>query len=250
MKLFVIVLCLLSERFLIHSISYQRFSWFTQYYLSIKTLIDKYHFSEKPALMLALIVLPLTLVVGLVYWLTSSILFGLLALIANIVIFFYCLGPHNPFYPAIENNLDSTDEEQVGLYLARVNDQLFSVIFWYIIGGPIAALALRLISLSQNIEQVALLAKGSTEILEWIPARLTVLLYLLVGNFQAGFKRLTQFLLAKPALNNQMLSECGLLAVRVSDSEPIPMPVAESLVEHAVTVLLVLIALFTLVAWL
>lgn len=249
MKLLVILLCLLSERFLIHSASYQRFSWFEHYYLSIKNIMDKYNLPANTALMLALIVVPPIVVVSLIYLLLDSILFGLFGFIINIVLFFYCLGPQNPFYP-LDAPSDSSNEERVGAYLAAVNNQLFSVIFWYVIGGPIAALVFRLISLSQNIPQVELLAKDVTELLEWIPARLTVLLYLLVGNFQAGSKRFMHFFLAKPALNLQMLSECGLLAVRYNGLEEVPMPIAEKLVEHATIVLLVLIALFTLVAWL
>jgi AmpE protein len=249
MKLLVIVLCLLSERFLIHSISYHRFVWFERYYLFIKNLIDKNNILNNTALMLALIVLPITIITSLVYLAVDSILFGLLGLLFNIALFFYCLGPKNPFYPIIDTDVE-VPEHSAGTYFAEVNNQLFSVIFWYVIGGPIAALFFRLISLSKTIPSVAVLAKDTTEILEWIPARLTVLLYLLVGNFQLGFQRFTGFLLVKPALNDQMLSECGLLAVRSNEFEEVPMPIAETLVEHAVIVLLVLVALFTLAAWL
>jgi AmpE protein len=71
-----------------------------------------------------------------------------------------------------------------------------------------------------------------------------------VGNFQSGFKRFIQFILAKPAVNHQMLSECGLLAACHNESDDVPMPIAEKLVEHAIIVLLVFISLFTLAAWL
>jgi AmpE protein len=247
MKLLVILLCLLSEYFLIHSVSYQRFSWFEHYYLSIKGIIEKNNISINPSIMLVFIVLPITLVVGILYFLLHSLLFGLIGLIINIVIFFYCLGPQNPFYPVTEVNTETSNELYVSSYLAKVNNELFAVIFWYIVGGPIAALVFRLISLSQNINQVEHLATDLTQALEWIPARITVLLYLLVGNFQAGFKRFTHFILMKPNLNNQMLSECGLSALRNNDEE-IPMSIAEHLVEHAVIVLVVLLALFTLAA--
>lgn len=248
MKLLVIILCLLSEYFLIHSISYKRFVWFDQYCMSIKDVVNKNKIFTNPALMLACIVLPIILVVGLLYLVLHSLLFGLIGLIINIAIFFYCIGPQNPFYPIAVTNADYNDED-VGTYLAQVNNELFAVIFWYIVGGPIAALLFRLISLSQNINPVEHLARDITEALEWIPARITVLLYLLVGNFQAGFKRFIHFVLKKPHENKQMLSECGLLAVRNTEEE-IAMSVAEHLVEHAVIVLLVLLALFTLAAWL
>lgn len=250
MKLFVIMVCLLSEWFLIHSVSYQRFAWFERYYLFIRHTMDKYTIPRHAASVLLFVVLPILLIVGLVYLLLASILFGLLGLIVNLVIFYYCIGPQNPFYPVNDVTVNSLNDVHVGSYLAQVNNQLFAPIFWYIIGGPIAVLAFRLISLLQTSDTAGLLARTITEILEWIPARLTVLLYLLVGNFQAGFKRFTHYMIAQPNLNKQMLSECGLLAIRSNNEEEIPMSTAEQLVEHAVIVLLVLLSLFTLVAWL
>lgn len=248
MKLLVIVLCLLSERFLIHSVSYRRFQWFEHYYLSIKGFVDRYK-PNNNILLLVSIILPIMLITGLIYLLLNSILFGLLGLVFNVVVFYYCLGPKNPFYPTMAINEDAS-EQVAGIYFAEVNNQLFSVVFWYVIGGPLAALFFRLISLSRTIDSVAFFAKDLTEVLEWIPARLTVLLYLLVGNFQLGFRRFSAFLLAKPSSNEQMLSECGLLAARSNEFDEAPMPNAETLVEHAAIVLLVLIALFTLAAWL
>jgi AmpE protein len=47
-----------------------------------------------------------------------------------------------------------------------------------------------------------------------------------------------------------MLSICGLQALGYSEEEEVLFPRAETLVEHALVVLLVLIALFTMVSWL
>ncbi len=247
MKLMVIVVCLLSERFLMHSLSYQRFSWFGDYSQRILQLVNKNNQLSNPWLLLAIIVAPLILITAFVYFILHGILFGFVGLILSIIIFFYCLGPQNPFYPVSDDG--SNGITLVANYLAQVNSQLFSVIFWYVVAGPIAVLAYRVISLSQAIPAVAEQAKQVTDVLEWVPARLTVLLYLLVGNFQKGFALFQHYIFSKPSLNNQLLSECGILAVRSNETEVVPMPVAESLVEHAVIVLLVLIALFTLVAW-
>jgi len=49
MKLLVIVLGLLSERFLIHSLSYQRFHWFKNYYSWINHL-GNYLLSGHPSI--------------------------------------------------------------------------------------------------------------------------------------------------------------------------------------------------------
>lgn len=249
MKLMVIVLCLLSERFLIHTISYQRFAWFGDYSQFINKHIENNHFFNNQWVKLAAIILPIILIVSIIYFLFGTILFGFAGLILSIIIFYYCLGPQNPFYPLSSINNDSHNQS-VGNYFAQVNSQLFALIFWYIIGGPITAVAYRLITLCQNIDSVNKEAVQATEILEWIPARITALLYLLVGNFQRGFSIFINYFIVKPDANSKLLSECGIQAVQVTDSDEVPIPVAETLVEHATIVLLVFIALFTLIAWL
>ncbi|TAL65146.1 MAG: hypothetical protein EPN84_01965 [Legionella sp.] len=246
MKLLVIVICLLSERFLMHSMSYQRFSWFADYAKRILQLDEKSTYLKSPWLKLATIVLPIVITSAIIYCALYSIIFGFAGLILSIIIFFYCLGPQNAFYPVTEKEVK---QPQIGHYFALVNSQLFAVIFWYILAGPIAIIAYRLISLSQTIPAVHTEARQATNILEWLPARLTAILYLLVGNFQQGFVSLRQYLLASPEKNDTLLSECGLQAVRTNPDEEIPMPVAETLVEQATIVLLVMIALFTLAAW-
>ncbi|WP_298622079.1 regulatory signaling modulator protein AmpE [uncultured Legionella sp.] len=250
MKLMVVVLCLLSERFLIHSLSYQRFSWFGNYVSLISKSIKDNHLFCNPWMMLGIIILPIITVTSVVYLLFCHLVWGLAGLILSALIFFYCLGPDNAFYPLSKGANGDTPNAEVAHYFALVNGQLFTVIFWYVIGGPIAALTYRLFSLSRATESVHQQATQVTEILEWVPARITALLFLLVGNFQRGFATFIKYMLTTPNTNNQLLSECGLHAVRVDDVEEVPIPAAEALVEQAVIVLVVFIALFTLVAWL
>lgn len=249
MKLLVILLCLLSERFLIHSVSYQRFYWFPDYCLKIKSIANKHSFLTNPWVLLALIVVPVLLLVSIIYLLLHPIVFGLMGFLLSVVIFFYCLGPQNVFYPIIQSD-NKSNQELVGDYFILVNRQLFSLVFWYVIAGPIGALAYRLITLCRDINFVSVQATEIIDLLEWIPARLTALLFLLVGNFQRGFSLFTRYFFAKPDANSDLLRECGLQAVRTNETEEIPMPVAEGLVEHAIVVMLVLIALFTLITWL
>ncbi|WP_454780857.1 hypothetical protein [Legionella sp. WA2022007384] len=249
MKLLVILLCLLSERFLIHSVSYQRFYWFPDYCQKIKSLGDKHSSLNNPWVLLALIIVPILILVSLIYLLLHPLVFGLMGFLLSIVIFFYCLGPQNVFYPIVQSDTKS-NQEIVGDYFILVNRQLFSLVFWFIIAGPIGALTYRLITLCRDIHFVGEQANEVTDLFEWIPARLTVLLFLLVGNFQRGFSLFTSYFIAKPDMNGEMLRECGLLAVKTNETEEIPMPVAEGLVEHAIIVMLVFIALFTLITWL
>jgi AmpE protein len=248
MKLLVIILCLLSERFLIHSLSYQRFYWFPDYCQKIKSRVGAHGFFTNPWLLLTLIVMPILLLVLVVYLLLYPIFFGFIGFLLNILIFFYCLGPRNIFYPIIHSDTQ-TNEELIGDYFILVNRQLFCLIFWYVIAGPIGALLYRLITLCSDFNYIGEQANEITDLLEWIPTRLTVLIFLLVGNFQRGLPLFIRYIFAKPDMNNQMIRECVLPAVRINADE-IPMNVAESLVEHAIIVTLVFIALFTLISWL
>ncbi|MFI4919981.1 MAG: hypothetical protein ACHP65_10555, partial [Legionellales bacterium] len=250
MKLLVIVLCLLSERYLMHSVSYQRFSWFDSYWKKITKSMESYKAFASPWSLLTAIMVPVVFIVSVIYIVLHGVFFGLLGLLLSTLILLYCLGPQNAFYPISDNNSELQNPVMVGSYFAGVNSQLFAVLFWYVIAGPIAVLIYRLFFLCQNADPVKKAAVMVTDVLEWLPARLTVLLLLIVGNFQRGMPPFVRFFFSKPAVNKLMLSECGMQAVRISEAEEIPMPVAESLVEQASVVFLVFIALCTLVAWL
>ncbi|KTD75092.1 hypothetical protein [Legionella waltersii] len=247
MKLLVIVLCLLSERFLIHSISLQRFSWFKDYANVITQKTGSNPYFSNSWLILSALVLPIFVSVSFLYLLFNGVFFGFVGFLFSILIFYYCLGPQNPFYPITADELN--EQENIGNYFVGVNSQLFTVIFWFIIAGPLAALLYRLLTMCKEQSTVSIQATLAVDVLEWFPARLTALMYLLVGNFQRGFGQFIRYVFSTPNLNDKLLNECGLHAVQVNDSEDVPMPVAEMLVEHAAIVFLVFIALFTLVAW-
>ncbi|KTD61666.1 hypothetical protein [Legionella spiritensis] len=250
MKLLVIVLCLFSERYLVHSVSHKRFSWFTDYFNIVCGKLPQTGFLANRWLTLFIVILPLFLAVFIVLCLFKSLLFGFIYLILNLIVFYYCLGPGNPFYPVNNGETEAEEESAAFNYFAVVNNQVFAIIFWYIILGPLAALVYRLVSLCRDQSLTSGEAQRLTDILDWIPARLTVLLYLLVGNFQHGLHFLIQNLFALPAYNTELLGQGGLLAARARENEMVSLPFAQSLVEHAMIVYLVFIAAFTLVAWL
>lgn len=250
MKLLVVVLCLLSERFLMHAISYRRFIWFPAYCNKIQQVLANSSVIKNPWFLLAILIAPVAVIIAIVYGLLHGIVFGFVGLVLSVLIFLYCLGPNNVFYPITLSVDEKDNTAQISNYLADANTQLFAPLFWYIVAGPIGVLIYRLIESCCEIVAVREKAILLTNILEWVPARLTAILYLLVGNFQHGFVAFKQYALAKPDLNKSLLSECGLKAIRATDTEEIPMPIAENLVEHATIVILVLIALFTLDAWL
>ena len=250
MKLFVIVLCLFSERFLIHVSSHYRFEWFEIYCQKLKDRLPRMLKKANSWLLLAILVLPIILVVFLTLYLLDSFFFGFVGLLLHVIIFYGCLGSDNPFYPTRAENTDEITRDHVGMYLAQVNDALFSVIFWYILLGPLGILTYRLIALCRKDESVQPQASFILELLNWLPARMTCLLYLFVGHFQHGVRHFRKYFFAKPQKNQAMLAACGLQAVGYNKEEPAPLAQAETLVEHAVVLLLVLLAILTMAAWL
>ena len=251
MKLLVIVLCLLSERYLTHKVSLNRFSWFGHYCDKLISIFPKSAFFQSPWVLMLAVIVPWFVIVAMAMGLLKTYLLGFIGFLMQLVVFYYCLGPDNVFYPLSAAKKKGPHQAlDAGNYLAAVNNQLFGVIFWYLVFGPLAVLGYRLISLCQKQSKLASLAKRVTELLDWIPARLTVLFYLLVGNFQQGFRCLLQKKFASPSENNTLLSEVGLLAVRAQCDEQLSLPAAQGLVEYALILSLVFVAIFTLVSWL
>lgn len=250
MKLLVIVVGLLCERYLVHVSAYAKFYWFESYREALKSRLPKL-----PSwLLFLLVILPIILLVWLVLYLFGYLLFGTVGFLLNILIFFYCLGPQNPFYPLkeeedenIELNQDEFNNSYAGEYFVKVNSQLFTVIFWYVLLGPLAIILYRLIFLSKDDLMFRQQATVLTDIIEWLPARLTSFLYLLVGNFQAAVSDFMRLFFASPDKNSLILKTSGLKSLGASENEE-ALSRAEVLVEHAVIVLLVLMAFITMAA--
>ncbi len=184
MKLFVIVLCLLSERYLSHSYAAKREELFARYVQKGRDFMMRIPSVSQPWVILAALLVPVVVLLGLVFMFLGHWIFGLIALILNIIIFYMCLGPVNPFYPITAADAPDGDQGIIKHYLAIVNSQLFAVIFWYILTGPIGLVVYRLITQMQHQEPLQAVAHKLSAILEWLPARMTVILYMIVGNFQ------------------------------------------------------------------
>lgn len=243
MKLFVIIISLLAERYLIHRFVMNRFSWFPSYVDRLEVFIARLNLPAWGEL--TLLLLPLLLPTLLILYVFDGFFFGLFSLIINFVVFYYCIGPENPFYPVRPEN--EHDPMGIAQYFERLNTQLFAVIFWYLILGPIGALIYRLIQLLQCKERIQQIAIYLLNVLDWIPVRMSALLFLLVGHFQGGFNALADLFFSTPRDNQKLLSTCALAAIGQHDQKNISLSMAEELTERAIILLLVLIAVYTLV---
>lgn len=242
MKLLVIVLCVLSERFLVQVKAHHRFYWFAAYCKTVQAYCPSLPAMSMAWAYLLFIVLPPILFVGIVFYWIGHFLFGLLAFILSAGIFYYCLGPNNTFYPA-RSPADESNAPAIADYLVQANSQLFAVIFWYALLGPIAVLAYRLVSLLCLDNEVKGAAIPLRECLDWIPVRMTAMLYLFVGNFHRGFVSFSSHFFSMPRYNQALLSETGLLALKMDDEIEEKLSQAQQLVEYALIVLLALLAI-------
>ena len=188
MKLLVILLCIMSERYLVHAASQYRCHWFRAYFEIISRPLLQIEFLRNPFVILTFVILPVLLLVWGALTLLGSVLYGFVALLINLLIFYFCLGPENPFYPISQSNEDLEKEKGVCSYFAGVNNPLFAVIFWFMFTGPLGVLLYRLLYLCKTQELTKPAARLLVGLLDWVCARVTLLLYLLVGNFQQGFR--------------------------------------------------------------
>ncbi|STX28758.1 inner membrane protein AmpE [Legionella beliardensis] len=250
MKLLIILISVLSERHLIHAISATRFNWFSNYVENLTGRFPQAGFIQNPYIALLLLIVPLLLIVWILFALIGHLLFGFLGFLMSLAIFYYCIGPENPFYPMSAPNDELENELAAGNYFAKVNNQLFGIIFWFVVFGPLFVLFYRLVSLCVHYDITKRAALRILTILDWPTSRVTLMLYLFVGNFQQGFNYYQQMFLSSPQNNEAMLSTGGLLAARSQEDEVITLAYAQSLVEHALVVYLILIAVFTLSIWL
>lgn len=250
MKILIIILSCLSERYFIHAFSSTRFHWFSKYVERLTGRFPQANFIQNPYIALLIILLPILFLVWILFALLGTILFGFVGFLLSFAVFYYCLGPENPFYPLQAPDNEVENELAAGDYFAKVNNQLFGVIFWFLLTGPLGVLLYRLISLCVRYEITKTAALKIISILDWIPTRITLMLYLLVGNFQQGFTYYRQMIFAAPSSNTVLLSTGGLLAARNHENEVITLPFAQNLVSRALIVYVFLIALLTLSAWL
>jgi len=112
----------------------------------------------------------------------------------------------------------------------RAFERVYAVVFWFVLGGPAAALAYRLAWLQEETpaspaapDRLPLRAW-----LEWIPARLLALSFALVGDFDACLRRWRELFSESNAAAVDVLESCGNAAL--GTREPVTAESQEQLV--------------------
>lgn len=172
-------------------------------------------------------------------------------------------GDEEAAYLALQNESDIEDipesddlvRNATRLILVESQHRYFGVIFWFIFLGPVGALFYRLChqyysSCKENNNDEHLELMGQMlHWLDWAPARLTCLLFLLTGDFMNGFYRVKDYLVDLAANNQQIISETGIAALGIdigmSDGDLAENRNALSMIERTVIIYLVVVAILT-----
>jgi membrane protein required for beta-lactamase induction len=217
MAMISIILALVAERFLLEQERYRQDGWFSGYmtWLQRRSLGEWLNSGIGGVIG---VLLPPALVIVLIQMLLQDLLGGVLEFLFATAVLLYSLGPKN-LDRQVENFVDAWDdgdetqaqeiaedliadapsssEPEIGRAVAggvlkQACYRIFSVLFWFIVLGPLGALLYRL---SRALRSGAASAIDPDEefldavqrllaILDWAPARVTAASYALAGNFQ------------------------------------------------------------------
>ncbi|PNG11832.1 regulatory signaling modulator protein AmpE [Stutzerimonas stutzeri] len=199
-----------------------------------------------PWLGLALVVLVPVLVLGLLLLALKPLAYGWLSLPLHVLVLLYSLGrgQGKREFGAFRDAWRRGDEEAAALVAERdlklsaadapsllhaVEAQLlwrshqgfFAVIFWYVLLGPVAALAYRLLALTLDHARDQVMREQAEQLrhaFDWLPVRVLLASFGLVGNFVAVNRALLNDLLHWDIPASRLLAEVGPVAADLGES--------------------------------
>jgi AmpE protein len=217
----------------------QQDQWFDRFALGLGGRL------QQPGLLLSFLVAIPCVILAVLYWWLEPMAYGLLSLLLAIVVLLYSLG-RGDFTNSVETYLDSWNQgnfESAFQYASDIGDfsqtdsindhvalheqmrrtlfyegleRWFSVIFWFLLLGPVGALGYRLCFLcgrsSVLEDSYKQLALRMVHYLDWLPARMLAFSFNLAGDFVHGFSRWLELVFENlPAL--ELLDSCGCAAL-------------------------------------
>jgi AmpE protein len=265
MTFIVIFIALLIERFFDWS-HLRHWGWYNQYEHFILQRIPKN--KKNPTMLFAAVVLPLLILMMLVEYLLTGVLYGFMSLVFDIAILIYCLGPQNLWADtfACVNALSqgdahlAADKLKVSFGIAdsqykqtlhrhflnnifiQANHRVFAVAFWFAALGPAGAVLYRAMMViatetpkqgttSVFLQYARLMQAG----LDWLPVRVFTFIFALGGHFSKVMAFWGKKAFKGVDENDVLLTECGTAALGLEDQ---PVLVEDGSVEkHAVSML-------------
>lgn len=280
MALISIILSLILDRTFRHLHELRELTWFERYTHKLSGFIKSGSGWIKLTMVLALPVLAFVVMQFLLF----DFFWGIFYLGFSIVTLFYCLGPaclnsdidayldarslgdedEALHYAAVltERSASTSPDQQsndvIRAILSAANERIFSVLFWFVLLGPLGALLYRLTSniSKQNEADTSLInaAKLIHASMAWAPARLLAIGYALTGHFDGAVHAYRN----RPAEDDISLSNydvlvntgLGALYQQEITDEISGIRSARGLVLRSILIWIAMLALLTLGGWL
>ncbi|GGL96462.1 regulatory signaling modulator protein AmpE [Pseudomonas asuensis] len=198
------------------------------------------HLGRQTSLALIVAVGVPLLILALVLAVLKPVAYGWLLLPVHVLMLLYSLGRHDP-RQALAGFRDAwrredlevaalRAEQDLGIraetpeaLLMRVQEQLlwrghegfFAVIFWYVLLGPLMALAYRLVALTASHARSPALRAHAEQLchaLDWLPARLLTASFALVGDFLCASRATLSEWLNWDIATSKLLADAGRAA--------------------------------------
>jgi len=216
MTLIIILLCIFTERYFLELEDYRQPVWFNRYLTWSRQLPWGEWMSQSMSGIL-IILAPLLIATGLLQAIFDDVLGGIPELLFASAVLLLCLGPKDlqrqiqslsdawnsgdeESAQRIESELtneaptedETTDRPPISIsILKQAYLRTFSVIFWFVVLGPIGAILYRasytLKQTMPSMEDLGLDFRIGINrllyILDWLPVRITAFTYALSGNF-------------------------------------------------------------------
>lgn len=212
LTLFVIVIVVIADRYQrsvakLGFLTWLRSSnWFEIYLRSMLKLLRRLS-SRSEVFQTVFLLVPLLLSVGCTELLAKAFLGEVGKVLFAATILYYCLG-------------NSAESEYKSEFIAA-HEQAFAILFWFVCLGPVAAMTYWLLMVGQTSRMISHQAhQGLFDKLEWLhglaawlPARITGLIYALVGNFTSGFQCWQSCMQMATMHSSQVLIDCGQAAL-------------------------------------
>ncbi len=160
---------------------------------------------------------------------------------------------------------DSIDHVSARDVLLQSYQRIFAILFWFAVLGVVGVILYTLLaSLRIELESQPQLSESENTLLEstawcesvldWIPVRLLGLTYALVGEFGATFALWSKTIFAKVGLAREQVVNWALVSLGYNPAEELIVDAElaksiESLINRALLVWLVVMALFTIGHW-
>lgn len=179
------------------------------------------------------LILPVLVLAIMLSGLLHAATFSLFTLGFYVLIAFICLEPWvlneevDQSLRELESSQSNSRYWESNLFF-QSNRSLFSVIFWMVVAGPIPVVAYRLLDKLNRLHRVPDQDIWNNDIstiiawFEWLPALISSYVFMICGNFEAGWKSARKLPLIESGLsrlNESRLQEVGKASVQLESAE-------------------------------